>query len=111
MTKKVGVTLPDAVFNRLESRADAQGRTPSALAAFLIEYCLINDLGFVESQPPMVQNQKLDVLTQFLKKLLADELTLADLNRASVVLGVNPDELQTVQRCDHNDRNRTHRDY
>ncbi len=45
MTKKVGITLPDAVFAQLEDIANQQNRPPTTLASFLIEFCLASQIG------------------------------------------------------------------
>lgn len=37
MSKRVNLTLPDAVFDALERWADAEGRPTANLAAFLVE--------------------------------------------------------------------------
>ncbi|KKD38494.1 hypothetical protein [Limnoraphis robusta] len=49
MTKKVGVTLPDGIFDILESRAESYGQTPTGLAAFLLQYCIVNNVGFIDA--------------------------------------------------------------
>ncbi|MCG5061339.1 MAG: hypothetical protein KA714_26065 [Limnoraphis sp. WC205] len=45
MPKKVGVTLPDAIYEELEKIAGLQGRPPTTLAAFFIEFCLASGIG------------------------------------------------------------------
>ncbi|MBE9202054.1 MULTISPECIES: hypothetical protein [unclassified Nodularia (in: cyanobacteria)] len=37
MSKRFSVTLPDTVFEQLETLADNQGRTTANLAAYLLE--------------------------------------------------------------------------
>jgi hypothetical protein len=49
MPKKVGVTLPDGIFDILESRAESYGQTPTGLAAFLLQYCIVNNVGFIDA--------------------------------------------------------------
>jgi predicted DNA-binding protein len=41
LTKRVNVTLPDKIYEKLLQRADEQGRSAANLAAFVIEKYLI----------------------------------------------------------------------
>jgi hypothetical protein len=41
VSKRVNVTLADKIYNELVEEAEAQGRTPANLAAFLLEKSLL----------------------------------------------------------------------
>lgn len=42
VSKRVNLTLPDSVYQDLEVWAEAQGRPPSSLGAFLVELSIMN---------------------------------------------------------------------
>ncbi|MGF1494307.1 MAG: hypothetical protein ACFBSC_18050 [Microcoleaceae cyanobacterium] len=45
MARKVNITLSDSAYGWLDQAAEQQGRTPTGLAAFLVEYCLVSGHG------------------------------------------------------------------
>ena len=42
VSKRVNLTLPDSVYQDLETWAESQGRPPSSLGAFLVELSIMN---------------------------------------------------------------------
>ncbi|MEB3280552.1 hypothetical protein ACL6C3_13780 [Capilliphycus salinus ALCB114379] len=48
-----------------------------------------------------IKSKEASVSENFIRKLLADELTLADLNRTAKALKVHPSELQKIKKCDN----------
>ena len=75
MPKKVSITLSDGVYTELEALATQQGRTPTGLAAFLVEFCLVSRQGLagVQQQPlPLAPTEAPDgaeILAEFIQAL------------------------------------------
>ncbi|MEL7035053.1 MAG: hypothetical protein AAFO04_05455 [Cyanobacteria bacterium J06592_8] len=47
-----------------------------------------------------IQSEEASVSENFIRKLLADELTLADLDQTAKALKIHPSELQKIKKCD-----------
>ncbi len=100
MPKKVGITLPDSVYRQLEVIANRQGRPPTTLAAFLIEYCLAGQLGIAGDIESIEEKTDLSASGKFLKALAQKTpLTNEELARLAHQLNIPAEILVSIRDC------------
>ena len=100
MPKKVGITLPDSVYRQLEVIANKQGRPPTTLAAFLIEYCLAGQLGIAGNVESIEEETDISASSKFLKALAQKtSLTNEELVRLAHQLNISAEILESIRDC------------
>ena len=101
VTKRVNVTLPALIYDRLEEVADQQGRTISNLVAFLAELCLNTGYGLYGSgikDPDNIPDEQ-QVLTEFIFNVVTKtKPSAATLLLTAKITGVSPESLAKMIR-------------
>ena len=91
--KKVGVSLPPLIYDELDRVAEQQGRPPTTLAAFLIEYCLLTGSG-ISGASQVRADAETYALIDFIKDLAkGNKPTVSSILITAKVTGVEPDQL------------------
>ncbi|MFY7883464.1 MAG: ribbon-helix-helix domain-containing protein [Dolichospermum sp.] len=105
MSKKIGVTVPDGVYDELNEEADKQGRTPANLAAFIIEHHLMfyrygATVQKVKSESRGVDDISSDGIKAILDFLQAiakgEKPSISALLLTAKIAGVDPEDLAKV---------------
>lgn len=100
-TKRVNVTLPSMVYDKLEQIAEKQGRSLASLLTFLSELCLTTGYGLTgaEVRDPSETPEEQQVLADFIMAIASGEKpSAATLLMTAKLTSLNPEVLAKLTR-------------